>query len=270
MQLQILGTAAAEGWPGLFCNCEACIRARKLGGKDIRSRASMQIDDVFKIDFPPDTYYHSIRWGLELHRLKYLFFTHSHEDHFAVNQLGYLWPPYAHNLENDTIKVYGNETVLSAIRDRFYDKIPAELIYAKPFSPIKADHLTFTPVKARHKPDEESLNYIIQSDTATVLYASDTGIYEQETMDFLKNYQFDLLIMECTHGNKEDPYRYHMGFGAVLELRDSINKGGAIKPSAKTVITHFSHNGSLSHAEFEALANPEGIEVAYDGIVLEV
>ena len=33
MKLQYLGTAAAEGWPALFCNCSACIKAKELGGK---------------------------------------------------------------------------------------------------------------------------------------------------------------------------------------------------------------------------------------------
>jgi len=34
MKVKILGTAAAEGWPALFCRCPACQRARKLGGKN--------------------------------------------------------------------------------------------------------------------------------------------------------------------------------------------------------------------------------------------
>lgn len=39
MKLQYLGTAAAEGFPGMFCNCTACERARKAGGKNIRTRS---------------------------------------------------------------------------------------------------------------------------------------------------------------------------------------------------------------------------------------
>ena len=66
MKVQLLGTSAAEGWPGLFCNCRACEEARRLGGKNIRSRSSALIDGVLKIDLPPDTLYHVFRHGLDL------------------------------------------------------------------------------------------------------------------------------------------------------------------------------------------------------------
>ena len=34
MRLFFLGTAAAEGFPGIFCKCERCREARKLGGRN--------------------------------------------------------------------------------------------------------------------------------------------------------------------------------------------------------------------------------------------
>ena len=33
MKFQYLGTAAAEDFPAVFCNCEYCQKARELGGK---------------------------------------------------------------------------------------------------------------------------------------------------------------------------------------------------------------------------------------------
>ena len=38
MEILYLGTAAAEGWPALFCGCEICKRARAAGGKELRTR----------------------------------------------------------------------------------------------------------------------------------------------------------------------------------------------------------------------------------------
>mgnify|MGYP003290091199 CR=1 FL=1 len=35
MKITYLGTAAAEGFPAVFCNCEYCIKAKKLGGKTV-------------------------------------------------------------------------------------------------------------------------------------------------------------------------------------------------------------------------------------------
>lgn len=39
MKITYLGTAAAEGFPAMFCNCEYCREAKKLGGKNIRTRS---------------------------------------------------------------------------------------------------------------------------------------------------------------------------------------------------------------------------------------
>lgn len=270
MHIRILGTAAAEAWPAVFCGCDTCKRARAAGGHNFRSRASIQIDDIYKIDLPHDAYYQAIRDGIDLSIIAHLFFTHSHGDHFDLTTLEYLRPPFAHNLKNAPIKVYGNETVTGAITARYRDTLPIELITVQPFVPILAGSLTFTPIIAHHQPGEQCLNYTIESDTASILYASDTGEYEQETLDYLKAQKLDLLIIECTQGTLPGAANYHMSFEAVLRLRDSLAQSGAVEPTVRTVITHFSHNIGLLHEEFEAIANPHGIEVAYDGIAIEV
>ena len=70
MKIQILGTAAAEAWPAIFCNCDTCQKVRKAKGKDIRSRSSILIDSKYIIDFGPDSYYHSIKYGLNFSELR--------------------------------------------------------------------------------------------------------------------------------------------------------------------------------------------------------
>ena len=61
MKLTFNGTSAAEGFPGLFCECEHCQKARILGGKNIRTRSSCLIDEQYLMDFPPDVYMHVLR-----------------------------------------------------------------------------------------------------------------------------------------------------------------------------------------------------------------
>ncbi|WP_200915571.1 hypothetical protein [Margalitia shackletonii] len=41
MKLHFLGTAAAEGIPNPHCTCNTCTEARRLGGRNIRSRTSV-------------------------------------------------------------------------------------------------------------------------------------------------------------------------------------------------------------------------------------
>lgn len=271
MHIQILGTAAAEGIPGIFCGCKTCARARQSGGKDLRSRASVQIDGVYKIDLPPDTYMHVAKYNLDLSALKYLFYTHSHGDHFTADEIEYTREGFSHNLKFAPIKVYGNSKVIRAIQTRSDRReLPLELHVAEPYIPINADYLTFTPIPANHAPNEQALNYIFQSNNATVLYASDTGFYEKDTIRHLINYKFDLLIVECTIGKRWLPSKHHMTFRSVLQLKKILARFGALKDTTRIVLTHFSHNIGMLQAELEQMASPHGIEIAYDGMEIDI
>lgn len=82
MEIQYLGTAAAEGLPALFCDCETCRKARVAGGKEVRTRTQAVVDRRVLIDFPPDTYAHALSYSLKLGQIQHLLITHSHMDHF--------------------------------------------------------------------------------------------------------------------------------------------------------------------------------------------
>ena len=88
MKFKYLGTSAAEGIPAMFCNCNICTQAKKLGGKNIRTRSQAVIDDRLLIDFPPDTYTHVIYGGLDLTKIYSCIVTHSHSDHLYSKDLG--------------------------------------------------------------------------------------------------------------------------------------------------------------------------------------
>ena len=49
MKITVLGSGGF-GYPLVFCDCEYCSKARKLGGKNIRKRASLLINDEMIID----------------------------------------------------------------------------------------------------------------------------------------------------------------------------------------------------------------------------
>ena len=87
MKIQYLGTAAAEGWPGIFCNCKVCKEALRRGGKDIRTRSQAVIDDKILIDLPPDTYLHMLTYGLDMPSIRTMLVTHSHQDHWYPEEL---------------------------------------------------------------------------------------------------------------------------------------------------------------------------------------
>lgn len=271
MKLQILGTAAAEGWPALYCACETCHRARLSGGKDLRSRASMMVNDVIKIDLNADTYHHIATHGIDLSKLEHILFTHSHNDHMLPGELGYLRSPFAHNRSVEKIGIWASSQVNDIIRATYPDpdKAGVELHDVTPFTSINVSGLKATPIIAVHKEGEVCLNWILGEPDNAVLYTSDTGPYREETWKFLAGVKFDLVISECTCGFLMDDPGTHMSVNTVRHLRNTLDTMGSLKPDCRFVITHFSHNIALLHEELEAKVKDDGFIVAYDGILLE-
>ena len=99
--------------------------------------------------------------------------------------------------------------------------------------------------------------------------APQSGLFVPETMAALKGRHLDFVMLDCTCGDEAEGTN-HMGFSDDVIMRDRLRENGNVDDSTKLVITHFSHNGHLLHEELEKLANPEGFDVAYDGVVYEI
>ena len=69
MKLKYLGTAAAEGWPAIFCDCDNCRKAMKRGGRHIRTRSQALVDDKLLLDFPADSLMHMLAYGIPMSEL---------------------------------------------------------------------------------------------------------------------------------------------------------------------------------------------------------
>lgn len=268
MEILFLGTAASEGWPAVFCKCNACMRARQAGGKNIRTRSSCIIDDIYMVDFPPDTYMHVLNNNLELDRVEHLFITHSHEDHFYPRDIQCRKEPYAYINSGIPLTVYGNSEVkkgFDAVNDE-EDRANA-LVFKEihPFEGFTAKQASVMPLPADHKKDEQAMIFLITIGGKTLLYGHDSGCFPEESFDYMKNVHIDAAIFDCTYG-PEDNSSGHMGFPAVLRVWDRLLQYGSVDGRTLPVITHFSHNGKLLHHELEALASPHGFVVAYDGM----
>ena len=265
MEIRILGTAAAEGWPAVFCGCATCTRARHVGGKNKRSRASVQFGAHHKIDLPPDTWYHEAVLGADLSRLKYLFITHSHPDHLSIDQLDYLDAPFAHNRPLP-VSIYGNKDVVEILRSAFgsVDTEKARIFEIEPFVPVEVGELVFIPTLASHKQNETCLNYVVSFEGKSVLYASDTGYFPEETWKFLEHLHLDCVICECTDGPNPGG-KYHMDFTHLFAVKERLEEMGVFR-NGIFVATHFSHNVGLLHEEIEDILIKKNILTAYDGM----
>lgn len=273
MEIQYLGTAAAEGWPALFCDCEICRRARKVGGKELRTRTQSIIDGKILIDFPPDTYTHALNYSLQLGQVQHLLITHSHMDHFFPVELIHRHEHFGHNAKG-MLHVYGNEAVEKA----FYDAVlidrfkvhpldnSVKFIRLKPFDDFTAEGYHIIPLPADHDKRETCLVYIIEKDGKCLLYGHDTGTnLSKEAWDCIFSRKFDLISMDATMGKKKTD-GYHMGLPNDIEFARILEEHGCIDEHTVKVINHFSHNGEMTHADLEQFAGEHGMIAAYDGM----
>ena len=269
MKIQFLGTAAAECWPGLFCTCDCCKEADARGGKNIRSRSSVLVNDKFKVDFPPDSYYHKIKFGKDLSLIEHLLITHSHRDHFYYDDLKSRTPPYAY-IENDSgFTVYGNSTVRKFFEENdSLHYLDFKLI--EPFRKISAGSMIIHPLLADHGGEEDAVFYVFESieEGKRALIANDTGWPPEESLNYLCAGKLDFSSFDCTNGAQKGRTG-HMGTDAVIELKNTLEEQGALTSSSICFATHFSHNGGLLHEDLEERFFASGIKVAYDGLTVE-
>lgn len=270
MKLRYLGTAAAEGYPAMFCDCENCRKALKLKGKNIRSRSQAIVDDSLLIDFPCDTYYHCQINGINLHDIRNCLITHVHKDHLYPVDFLYFKKGFSHPAPDFKLNLYGSEDVekiISELPEAVFTYLNFVKIY--PFKPFKLGKYTVTALKAYHG-TENPFIYAVSDGEKTMLYGHDTDIFREETWEYMiKNkMHFDLVSLDCTEGGYEElSYHGHMCLGRNIACRDRMIKEKLIDEKTVVVLNHFSHNGINSvYTDFLPIAAEKGFEVSYDGM----
>lgn len=275
MKLQYLGTAAAEGWPALFCTCDACKRAREKGGRNIRTRSQAIIDGKLLIDFPADTYYHFITYNINMPAIASVLVTHSHEDHLYPMEFGNRRDGFSYLDENSapSLTVYGTRGVLDGMaRIRpFVSEKRLKLKEIKRFETYEIEKYRVTPLAADHDRWSDPVIYIISDGEKTMLYANDTGRFKSETMDYIREsgVRFDYVSLDCTGGLYAQYESGHMATKACAKTKDELVKSGAADEKTVFCLNHFSHNGKAIYDEIVGPAGDMGFLVSYDGMEIE-
>ena len=264
MELTYLGTAAAEGFPAMFCNCAHCREARALGGKNIRTRSQALVNDDLLIDFPADTYMHFLNNGIEGDLIKYLLITHAHPDHIYEGDLDIRRGSFAKEKRVESLKVFCSSSVYEKI-----GTVPAEVecTVLSPYETVTVGDYKVTPLPARHMMNTVAFIYIIEGDK-TLLYAHDTGYFFDEVFDYIEKegIKFDMISLDCT--NIDIPIKDdggHMGLPNIERVICRLGDIGALKDSTLKYINHFSHNARPLHGELSEKAKKIDCLVSYDG-----
>ncbi len=265
MKVRYLGTGASEGLPCLFCACPVCAEALATGGRNVRRRASMLVEDNLLLDLTPDLWSSSLMLKQSLSGLQHLLITHEHREHFYVHELRNFFPPYTQTRATERINVVGNKHVQSMLEAHLSEEQRETISFTliRPFKPIKLGEYKITALFARHCND--AYLYLIEKDGKTLLYGNDTGFLPEQTWDFLAGHRIHLVSLDCNNPvNKDTPN--HMNLEDAITTRRRMYQIGCTTTNTKFFITHISHNSGMNHAQIEEHVLLHGIHAAYDGM----
>ncbi len=278
MRIQILGTAAAEGVPGIFCSCKTCQYAREHKGKEIRTRSQALIDGKLLIDFPPDTYMHCLANDINLTKIQHCLITHSHQDHLYVPDIRMKMPGFGE--QGYPITFYGTEGAMRFINGYLHQEMLEPESVAKVqalefYTPTEVAGYTVTAFKAWHGESAFPCFYAIEDkEGKAILYGTDTNYFYEEVFEYLgKNpIRFDLVILDCTFGSlPEMTWRGHMNLNDNIKVAKRLKELACADETTIFCSHHFSHNAvGVTYAEFSKAAEKEGFLTSYDGMEIEV
>ena len=250
-RLEFLGTGTSQGVPMIGCSCEVCSSSDL---RDKRLRASVLVDYCgkrFLVDAGPDFRQQMLRAGVS--HVDAILLTHNHKDH-----TGGLDDIRAFNyLEKSATQIYCEKYVEESLRKEYSyafaeEKYPGapewevHLIDDKPFSiegveiiPIRGKHFTLPVLGYRF---------------GDIAYCTDMNRIPDE--EFAKLEGLDHFIINCVRRGR---HISHFSLEGALEV--------AVRVGARhTWLTHLSHQ--LPRYEDLLAELPEGVEPAYDGLVI--
>ena len=273
MKLQYLGTAAAEGFPALFCTCDTCRRAQKAGGKNIRSRSQAVVDNKLLIDFPADTYLHILAHGLSLPDIHYCFITHKHSDHFYISDLEMRALSYAKLTDGLPLHLYGMRAVydeicglVNRIGAGIKERVVPHLL--EKYAPVFIDGYTVIPLPADHDPDSEPVIYLIENEKSSLLYAHDTGVWGDDVWKYLadRGRTIDFVSLDCTAGLLHGWTHSHLSLDVCADVKKRMLAERLADAHTRFCLNHFSHNCLATYDEMLLPAKQAGFEVSFDGM----
>lgn len=278
MKIQFLGTGAAEGVPAVFCNCETCKNIRNLGIGEYRTRAQVLIDGCLSVDFPPDAYAHSLKFGVEFTNLKYILATHSHMDHFYAHDFILRGYKYA-SLAEKKLEIYGNSEVKNVFDECTAREMKPEVAPNVCVNVIESYKVFFVgdykviTVPANHSKTEDALLFYIERGGKGYLHLYDTGRISDKAFDFLaqNGAKADLVCYDCTFlEHTGGDFARHMGIKDNMLMMQKLVERGIIDGKTLSVVSHFSHNANPTRSHLKQIEEQYNVTAAYDGYSVEI
>ena len=254
MRVTFLGTGTSVGVPVLTCDCPVC------GSSDERNRrlrAGLLLDwtngdgeaSRILVDTTTDLRQQALRVGLD--RVDGVLYTHHHADHV----LGFDELRIFNFVHRVSIPLYGRSETMDAIRHMFayaFDGnargVPRIDVHATdgPFD-VRGVHVIPVPV-------EHDRLTISAYRIGNFAYITDCSGIPESSAAMLRG--VEIIVIDTL---RRTPHPAHFTLTEALQEIERLEVGTAY-------LTHLSHE--FDHGELEKEL-PEGVHVAYDGLVLE-
>lgn len=253
MKVTVLGSGTSQGVPVISCDCPICTSSNP---KNNRMRASIMLEFNQKcivIDTGPD-----FRNQMLQHQVKgvhAVLYTHEHKDHIAglddIRAFNYL--------QQIIPTIYAEERVHEALKREFayifadikYPGIPKIEVKNIQNSPFELFEELIIPIRALHYKLP-----VFGFRVRNFAYITDANYIAKEELEKLKG--LDVLIINALQRHE------HISHFTEAEAVDLIQK---LQPK-QAYLTHISH----LYDDHENINNglPDGIEAAYDGLLIHL
>lgn len=254
MRVTFLGTGTSTGVPVVGCKCRVCTSADE-NDKRLRQSVLLEVNGKYGlIDTTPDLRLQLLRNPIP--RLDFILLTHSHSDHLmGLDDIR----PFNFR-QRQSLHAYSNAMTAKAVRRAFsyiWDA-QTQIGGGKPQlelheidGPFAHDGIDITPIPVAHG-DWTILGFRI----GAFAYITDTNGIPPESLALLEG--VEILALDGLRPAPRHPT--HFTIDEALEYAAQIG-------ARETWLIHLAHE--VMHAEVEATL-PEGVRLAYDGLVLEV
>ena len=266
MEVVLLGSGAADGWPNPFCRCGSCEDARSRGV--VRGQSAALVDDDVLIDCGPEVPRAAVALGRSLASVRHLLLTHAHSDHLGPQVLLFRsWVPDLGELE-----VVGPADALDVCRPWVGPDDPVRFVPVAAGDRLMVGGYDVRVLPARHRvfADGDAVLYDLTGpDGSRLLWASDTGPWDDDWFAAVAGARFDAVFLEETLGNQEHISDAHLGLPRFGEMLRRLREVGAVTAATEVVAVHLGHHNPPLEELDRRLAEL-GARAGHDGEVLHL
>ncbi|WP_305092635.1 MBL fold metallo-hydrolase [Prescottella sp. R16] len=262
MEVVLLGTGAADGWPNPFCDCDSCRTTMARG--QVRAQTAALVDDILLLDCGPEVPRSAVRAGRSLSRVRHLLLTHAHPDHVGpMALLMRSWVSVA------PLDVVGPPEALDLCREWVAPDAAVRWIPVAAGDVVDLDGYRIRVLGAAHRVqrDGDCVLYEVAADTRKLLWATDTGPLPESTMDVVSGAAYDAVFLEETFGDLVEHAGDHLDLRTFPQALAALRNVGAITGRTDVVAVHLGHHNPV---DLPDRLRPFGARIVDDGTVVPV